>query len=63
MVGDSPDRDIAGARGVGMHALWVQTGRPRVDAGVDENEVAHAILERLEELLPWLERQSSAQAP
>lgn len=82
MVGDSPHRDIAGARGVGMQALWVRTGRRRdepvvsgqwsVVSGADPpsdpsslapsgapEQTAHAILERLEELLPWLERQGS----
>jgi phosphoserine phosphatase len=29
MVGDSLARDIAGARGAGMHSLWVRLGRPR----------------------------------
>jgi FMN phosphatase YigB (HAD superfamily) len=56
MIGDSPDRDIAGARAVGMHALWVRTGRRQEPT---DNEAAHAILERLEELLPWLEQQTS----
>jgi putative hydrolase of the HAD superfamily len=63
MVGDSPDRDIAGARAVGMHALWVLTGRPRGDAAADENEMASAILDRLEELLPWLEQHSASPEP
>jgi putative hydrolase of the HAD superfamily len=57
MVGDSPDRDIAGARAAGLHALWVRTGRPRDETPALINETAHAILDRLEELLPWLERQ------
>jgi HAD superfamily hydrolase (TIGR02253 family) len=124
MVGDSPDRDIAGARAVGMHALWVRTGPPRdptpapgvapppgvapllsperrgefesvsgptpsssrrrqepefalalsppspprgqerSDArGGGEVPQPHAILERLGELLPWLERLSPSPAP
>jgi putative hydrolase of the HAD superfamily len=54
MVGDSPDRDIAGARAVGLHALWVRTGRPRGALEGDDNATAHVILERLEELLLWL---------
>ncbi len=63
MIGDSPDRDIAGARAVGMHALWVRTGRPRDGRPADQmedsamQEAAHAIFDQLEELLPWLEQQ------
>jgi putative hydrolase of the HAD superfamily len=57
MIGDSPDRDVAGARAVGMHALWVRTGKwqTRPD-GTPVEEIAHALFDRLEELLPWLER-------
>jgi HAD superfamily hydrolase (TIGR02253 family) len=64
MIGDSPDRDVAGARAVGMHALWVRTGRPREERPGDRLEspdiqrMAHAIFDRLEELLPWLEQRT-----
>jgi putative hydrolase of the HAD superfamily len=64
MVGDSPDRDIAGARAVGLHALWVRTGRPREgqpssrQESQDVQNIAHAIFDRLEELLPWLEQRA-----
>ena len=64
MIGDSPDRDVAGAWAVGMHALWVRTGRPRDGRPEDRLEsqeiqqMAHAIFDRLEELLPWLEQRT-----
>jgi putative hydrolase of the HAD superfamily len=95
MVGDSPNRDIAGARAVGMHALWVRTGRSRDpspspslggrgelgpalelshpslprrgDGGQERSDARdpqpHAILERLGQLLLWLEQFSASPAP
>src|SRR5207248_1885827 len=51
MIGDSPDRDIAGARAAGLIAVWVRTGwRKDLTPGSSDNEAAHAILDRLEEL-------------
>jgi phosphoserine phosphatase len=59
MVGDSPDRDIAGARAAGLLAVWVRTGwRRDPSPGASDDETAHAILDRLEALLPWLEQQT-----
>src|SRR5207247_1094310 len=64
MIGDSPDRDVAGARAVGMHGRWVRPGRPRDGRPGDRlgseeiQKIAHAIFDRLEELLPWLEQQT-----
>jgi putative hydrolase of the HAD superfamily len=54
MVGDSPELDIAGAKSIGMRAIWVRIGTgwsgrgPLPDAAVDS-------LEELPRLLgPWL---------
>jgi putative hydrolase of the HAD superfamily len=69
MVGDSLARDIAGARSAGLHSLWVRLDRPadlwpdpfparEGDGLVAMQRTAHAILERLADLLPWLERQT-----
>jgi putative hydrolase of the HAD superfamily len=69
MVGDSLARDIAGAQAAGMHSLWVRLGRPAdvwpdpfpasvSDGPGSTQRTDHAILERLADLLPWLERQT-----
>lgn len=47
MVGDWPERDIAGARAVGMRTAWARYGRPHADVPDDVDFV----LERFGELL------------
>jgi putative hydrolase of the HAD superfamily len=51
MVGDNPARDVAGARSVGMKAVWVRRGeRTR-----DERHPADLDCSDLSAMLPWLE--------
>jgi len=54
MVGDNPERDVAGAIRAGMKSVWVDRGfKPR-----DARFQADLELRNLLELLPWLEQQS-----
>lgn len=54
MVGDNPERDVAGAINTGMKSVWVERGfrerDPRFQADLE--------VKNLLEMLPWLERQS-----
>lgn len=47
MVGDWPDRDMAGAKAVGMATAWARYGRPGTDGPV----TADHVLERFSDLL------------
>jgi ribonucleotide monophosphatase NagD (HAD superfamily) len=57
MVGDDVEADVAGAKGVGMHAVLVRTGKFRPD----EVEIAKAqpdgIVSSIADLPGWLERE------
>jgi len=57
MVGDDIDADVGGAKGVGMHAVLVRTGKFRPD----EVEIAKAqpdgIISSIADLPDWLERE------
>ncbi|GIW24367.1 HAD family hydrolase [Meiothermus sp.] len=51
MVGDNPERDVAGAAGVGMKSVWVERGfKPK-----DPRYKADLEVSNLLEMLPWLE--------
>lgn len=47
MVGDWPERDLAGARAVGMRTAWARYGRPGAPVPLE----AEVVLERVEELI------------
>jgi HAD superfamily hydrolase (TIGR01549 family) len=47
MVGDWPERDLAGAQAVGMRTAWARYGRPGAPVPLE----AEAVLERVEELI------------
>ncbi|HLO03159.1 MAG TPA: HAD hydrolase-like protein, partial [Symbiobacteriaceae bacterium] len=50
MVGDNPERDVAGAMAAGMAAVWVsRNGRPR-----DERFPGDLTCTDLSAMLPWL---------
>ena len=52
MVGDNPERDIAGARAMGMRSVFVARGfKP-----ADPRHPADLSVKSLAEILPWLER-------
>jgi phospholysine phosphohistidine inorganic pyrophosphate phosphatase len=57
MVGDDVEADVIGAKGVGMRAVLVRTGKFRPD----EVEIARAqpdgIVSSIAELPEWLERE------
>ena len=57
MVGDDIESDVAGAKGMGMHAVLVRTGKFRPD----EVEIARArpdgIVSSIADLPEWLERE------
>ncbi len=51
MVGDNPERDVAGALAVGMRSVWVDRGfKPK-----DPRYPADLEVSNLLEILPWLE--------
>lgn len=53
MVGDNPERDIAGAANAGMKSVWVERGfKPK-----DPHHPADLEVSNLLEMLPWLEAQ------
>ncbi len=55
MVGDDLDTDIVGARGVGMHAVLVRTGKFRPDA-VERSQVQpDGIVSSIAHLPDWIE--------
>lgn len=47
-VGDHPEVDVSGARRAGMKSVW------RRDAAESRTVEAHAVIENLGDLLPWL---------
>jgi HAD superfamily hydrolase (TIGR01509 family) len=53
MIGDSPSKDIAGAKAVGMKTIWLKTDAKELDnMGADKNvEMPREILEVLENYL------------
>lgn len=52
MIGDNPERDVAGAIASGMRSVWIRRGgRPR-----DERYPADLECEDLMAVLPWLEQ-------
>jgi putative hydrolase of the HAD superfamily len=51
MVGDWPERDMAGAKGLGMRTAWARYGKP----GVPVPAEADAALDRVEDLIRALE--------
>jgi putative hydrolase of the HAD superfamily len=51
MVGDNPERDVAGAMNAGIRSVWVERGfKPK-----DPNHPADLEVSSLLEMLPWLE--------
>nr|WP_243455053.1 HAD family hydrolase [Meiothermus sp. CFH 77666] len=53
MVGDNPERDIAGAANAGMKSVWVERGfKPK-----DPQHKADLEVTNLLQMLPWLEAQ------
>jgi HAD superfamily hydrolase (TIGR01458 family) len=55
MVGDDLETDIAGARGVGMHAVLVRTGKFRPDALERSRVQPDGIVSSIAHLPEWLE--------
>ena len=55
MVGDNPERDVAGAHGVGAKALWIDRRGATLPAGVKPD----ARITSLAEVPGWLERASA----
>ncbi len=51
MVGDNPERDVAGAAGAGMKSVWVERGFK----AKDPNHPADLEVSSLLQMLPWLE--------
>jgi putative hydrolase of the HAD superfamily len=50
MVGDWPEKDMAGAKAVGMQTAWAKYGKPGTPAPLE----ADFILEKVEELIHHL---------
>ena len=57
MVGDDLDADVAGAKGVGMRAVLVRTGKFRPDDVERAAERPDGIISSIAELPDWLERE------
>lgn len=55
MVGDFPHKDVAGARALGMRAVWLRTDVPREDLGRSDHG-ADGVVDTPRELLPLLDR-------
>jgi HAD superfamily hydrolase (TIGR01458 family) len=55
MVGDDLETDVAGARGVGMHAVLVRTGKFRPDAVEASRIRPEGIVSSIAHLPDWLE--------
>jgi ribonucleotide monophosphatase NagD (HAD superfamily) len=55
MVGDDLETDVAGARGVGMHAVLVRTGKFRPDAVEQSRIKPDGIVSSIAHLPEWLE--------
>jgi HAD superfamily hydrolase (TIGR01458 family) len=55
MVGDDLETDVAGARGVGMHAVLVRTGKFRPDAVEASRIRPDGIVSSIAQLPEWLE--------
>ena len=55
MVGDDLETDVAGARGVGMHAVLVRTGKFRPDAVEASRIRPDGIVSSIAHLPEWLE--------
>jgi HAD superfamily hydrolase (TIGR01458 family) len=55
MVGDDLDTDVAGAHGVGMHAVLVRTGKFRPDAVEASRIKPDGIVSSIAQLPEWLE--------
>jgi HAD superfamily hydrolase (TIGR01458 family) len=55
MIGDDLETDIVGARGVGMHALLVRTGKFRPDAVEASRVQPDGIVSSIAHVLDWLE--------
>jgi HAD superfamily hydrolase (TIGR01458 family) len=55
MVGDDLETDVAGARGVGMHAVLVRTGKFRPDAVETSRIKPDGIVSSIAHLPEWLE--------
>jgi HAD superfamily hydrolase (TIGR01458 family) len=55
MVGDDLETDVAGARGVGMHAVLVRTGKFRPDAVETSRIQPDGIVSSIASLPEWLE--------
>ncbi len=51
MVGDNPERDVAGATGAGMKSVWVERGFK----AKDPNHPADLEVANLLQMLPWLD--------
>jgi ribonucleotide monophosphatase NagD (HAD superfamily) len=55
MVGDDVETDVAGARGVGMRAVLVRTGKFRPDAVERSRIKPDGIVSSIAHLPEWLE--------
>jgi ribonucleotide monophosphatase NagD (HAD superfamily) len=55
MVGDDIETDVAGARGVGMRAVLVRTGKFRPDAVEASRVKPDGIVSSIAHLPEWLE--------
>ena len=55
MVGDDLETDIVGARGVGMHAVLVRTGKFRPDALDTSRVLPDGIVSSIAQLPDWIE--------
>ena len=55
MVGDDLETDVAGARGVGMRAVLVRTGKFRPDAVETSRIQPDGIVSSIAHLPEWLE--------
>ena len=55
MVGDDLETDVAGARGVGMRAVLVRTGKFRPDAVERSRVQPDGIVSSLAQLQAWIE--------
>jgi HAD superfamily hydrolase (TIGR01458 family) len=55
MIGDDLETDIAGARGVGMHAVLVRTGKFRPDALDTSRVLPDGIVSSIAQVPDWIE--------
>lgn len=56
MIGDTLETDVAGARNIGIHSLWIRRrANPRLESDTPEEFQPEYVLDTLAEIPSWLE--------